>query len=38
MLVSGGSGVFAANIDYSSWDTKPTYPPDVQNTKYLSAV
>jgi hypothetical protein len=38
LLVGGGSGVFAADIDYSSWDTKPTYPPDVQNTKYMSAV
>ncbi|MDR1246949.1 MAG: S-layer homology domain-containing protein [Clostridiales Family XIII bacterium] len=38
LLASGGSGVFAADIDYSSWDTTPTYPPDVQNTKYLSAV
>jgi hypothetical protein len=38
MLASGGFSVFAADIDYSSWDTTPTYPPDVQNTKYLSAV
>jgi hypothetical protein len=38
MLAGGGPGVFAADIDYSSWDTTPTYPPDVQNTKYLSAV
>ncbi|MDR2088155.1 MAG: S-layer homology domain-containing protein [Clostridiales Family XIII bacterium] len=38
LAVSGTGGAAAADIDYSSWDTKPTYPPDVQNTKYLSAV
>jgi hypothetical protein len=38
-LIAGGAfGAAAAEIDYSSWDTTPTYPPDVQNTKYLSAV
>jgi hypothetical protein len=37
-MLASGSGVFAADIDYSSWDTTPTYPPDVQNTKYQSAV
>ncbi|MDR2770791.1 MAG: S-layer homology domain-containing protein [Clostridiales Family XIII bacterium] len=39
LLVAGGAlCAAAAEIDYSSWDTKPTYPPDVQNTKYFSAV
>ncbi|MDR2132436.1 MAG: S-layer homology domain-containing protein [Clostridiales Family XIII bacterium] len=38
LVLGGASGAVAADIDYSSWDTKPTYPPDVQNTKYLSAV
>jgi hypothetical protein len=38
LIAGGGAGVAAADIDYSSWDTTPTYPPDVQNTKYLSAV
>jgi hypothetical protein len=38
LLAGGGPGVFAADIDYSSWDTTPTYPPDVQNTRYMSAV
>ncbi|MDR2133135.1 MAG: S-layer homology domain-containing protein, partial [Clostridiales Family XIII bacterium] len=38
LVVSGAIGAAAADIDYSSWDTKPTYPIDVQNTKYLSAV
>jgi hypothetical protein len=39
LLIAGGAGVAgAAEIDYSSWDTTPTYPTDVQNTKYLSAV
>jgi hypothetical protein len=38
LTASGGLGATAADIDYSSWDTKPTYPPDVQNTQYFSAV
>jgi hypothetical protein len=38
LTASGGLGAAAADIDYSSWDTKPTYPPDVQNTQYFSAV
>jgi hypothetical protein len=39
VLIAGGVSVAAAaEIDYSSWDTTPTYPTDVQNTKYFSAV
>ena len=38
LLIAGGISGAAADIDYSSWDTTPTYPPDVQNTKYFSAV
>jgi hypothetical protein len=38
LIAGGGSGAVAADIDYSSWDKTPTYPSDVQNTKYLSAV
>jgi hypothetical protein len=38
LIAGGGAGAAAADIDYGSWDTKPTYPTDVQNTKYFSAV
>jgi hypothetical protein len=38
LLAGGAGGAGAADIDYSSWDTTPTYPIDVQNTKYFSAV
>jgi hypothetical protein len=38
LIAGGGSGAAAADIDYSSWNTTPTYPPDVQNTKYFESV
>ncbi|MDR1573927.1 MAG: S-layer homology domain-containing protein [Clostridiales Family XIII bacterium] len=38
LIMGSGAGAAAADIDYSSWDTTPTYPVDVQNTKYFSAV
>jgi hypothetical protein len=38
LLAGATAGAGAADIDYSTWNSTGTYPQDVLNTKYLSAV